>query len=219
MARAAAGPAAPRVSAPDLPDDLDEVSFQGPGAEISQAQIGRLDEEQDASRTLLTECVLDATGVDRLDLTLARLADVELAGLRAAEVVATRGTWRNVRSVGGRVGALDFGRAELASVELRGIRVDYLTLAGATAADVVFVDCAIGTLDLPGATLSRVRFEGCRADEVDTRDLRAEHLDLRGLDALSFTSPAGLRGATLATRQVELLAADLAVALGIDVRD
>ena len=91
-------------------------------------------------------------------------------------------------------------------------------MARATASDVTFVDCVIGTLDLPGATLSHVRFEGCRADEVDTRDLRAEHLDLRGLDAVAVTSPGGLRGATLAPRQVELIARDLAVALGIDVR-
>jgi uncharacterized protein YjbI with pentapeptide repeats len=219
MAGTAVGPAAPRVSAPDLPDFLDEVSILGPGAEISQARVERLDEQVDASRALLTECVLDASGVDRFDLTLARLSDVEITGLRVADVVATRGTWRNVRAIGGRIGALDLGRAELASVEVRGLRVDYLALAGATVSDVVFVDCMIGTLDLPGATLSRVRFEGCRADEVDTRDLRAQNVDLRGLDAVSFTSPAGLRGATLATRQVELLAADLAVALGIVVRD
>ena len=143
---------------------------------------------------------------------------MEVVGLRAAEVVATRGTWRNVRLTGGRVGALELGRAELSSVELRGMRIDYLTLAGAAASDVVFVDCAIGTLDLPGATLSRVRFEACRADEVDTRDLRAAHVDLRGLDAVGYTAPAGLRGATLSPRQVELLASDLAAALGIGVR-
>lgn len=219
MARPSAGPAEPRVSAPDLPDVLDEVSVLGPGTEISQARLEHLGAEVDAGRALLTECVLDAGEVDRLNLTLARLSDVDVTGLRLADLVASRGVWRNVRAVGGRVGALDLGRAELASVELRGLRVDYLTLAGATVSDVVFVDCVIGTLDLPGATLSRVRFEGCRADEVDTRDLRAEHVDLRGLDAVSFTSAAGLRGATLATRQVELLATDLALALGIVVRD
>ena len=218
MARAAAGPAAPRVSAPDLPDALDETDALEPDAEFAQARIRGLGERAQASRALLSECLVDATGVDRFDLTLARLSDVDVTGLRAAEVVATRGTWRTVRVVGGRVGALELGRAELTSVELRGMRIDYLTLAGATASDVRVVDCVIGTLDLPGATLSRVRFEDCRADEVDTRDLRAEHLDLRGLEAVAYTAPAGLRGATLAPRQVELLASDLATALGIDVR-
>ncbi|HWT34499.1 MAG TPA: hypothetical protein VN107_12080 [Microbacterium sp.] len=210
---------APQVSAPDLPDALRETGALVPDAELVQSRIARLGQRVDASRAVLAESVLDATSVDRLDLTLARLSDMEVVGLRAAEVVATRGTWRNVRLTGGRVGALELGRAELWSVELRGMRIGYLTLAGAAASDVVFVDCAIGTLDLPGATLSRVRFEDCRADEVDTRDLRAEHVDLRGLDAVGYTAPAGLRGATLASRQVELLASDLAAALGIDVRD
>ena len=104
-------------------------------------------------------------------------------------------------------------------MELRGIRIDYLALPAARVNDLLVVDCVIGALDLPQATLTRVRFEDSRADEVDTRGLRSEHLDLRGLEAVSYTDPAGLRRATLSFRQVEHLAPALAVALGIRVDD
>jgi hypothetical protein len=97
--------------------------------------------------------------------------------------------------------------------------VDYLSLRGATVGDLLVTDCTIQTLDLPLATLSRVRFDGSRADEVATDGLRAEHTDLRGLEALAFTRPDALRGTTLSSAQVEQLAPAFASALGIDVRD
>lgn len=56
-----------------------------------------------------------------------------------------------------------------------------------------------------------------RADEVDTRGLRATDLDLRGLEALAYTDPRGLAGATLEARQAEVHAVALAHALGIRV--
>ena len=97
------------------------------------------------------------------------------------------------------------------------MRIDYANLSMSTVTDVRFVDCRFGSLDLPEAALTRVTFEGCHADEVDSRGLRSQHLDLRGLEALSFTSPAGLSGATLTTRQVEQHSTPLAMALGIRV--
>lgn len=98
---------------------------------------------------------------------------------------------------------------------LRGLRIDYLSLPSAEITDVLFADCVIGTLDLPDARLTRVRFERCRADEVDTRGLRSVDLDLRGLDALSFTDPRGLADAWLTAAQAEAHADALAHALGI----
>jgi hypothetical protein len=49
--------------------------------------------------------------------------------------------------------------------------------------------------------------------------MRADSLDLRGLDALAFLDVTSLRGATLTERQIELLAPVLARAAGIDVQD
>lgn len=215
----ARGPLPPRLSAPDLPRVFESVDGLGPRADVLGARVVSLEGHVDAAHSALSESVIAEASVDSLDLTGASLADVEIATLRATELLARDGRWRNVAVIGGRIGTLDLSGAELDSVELRGLRIDYLSLRGAKVRDVLVADCVIGTLDLPLATLSRVRFDGSRADEVDSDGLRAEHTDLRGLEALLFGRPGALRGVTLTHRQVELAAADFARALGIDVQD
>ncbi|SIR52424.1 hypothetical protein SAMN05880568_0308 [Microbacterium sp. RURRCA19A] len=215
----ARGPLPPRVSAPDLPREFDDVGGLGPRADLFAARIVSLEGHVDAAHSTLAECSVAEASVDSLVLTGATLTDVEFATLRATELLARDGRWRNVAMIGGRVGTLDLSGADLDSVEIRGVRIDFLSLRGATVRDVLVADCVIGTLDLPLAKLARVRFEGCRADEVDADGLRAEHADLRGLDAVSFGRPDSLRGVTLTHRQVELAATDFARALGIDVQD
>lgn len=212
------GPAAPRISSPDLPDELEAVSALAPHVDLLGTRIVGLEGAVSGAHARLSECSLATASVDRIDLTGAALTDVEIEDLRAAELVARSGRWRNVRIAGGRIGTVDLAASELDSVELHGVRIDYLSLSQATAADLLVRDCVLRTVDLPLATLARVRFEGCRADEVDTRGLTLRDLDLRGLEAMSFTDPTALRGATLDARQVGLLALDLARALGIDVR-
>jgi len=215
----AGGPLPPRISAPDLPPQLEDVTGLERRADLLGARIVGLEGVTDASHSRLEECAVAEASVARLDLTGAVLTDVAISQLRATEVVARESRWRNVLLAGGRIGTFDLSGAELDSVELRGVRVDYLSLRGATVGDLLVTDCTIQTLDLPLATLSRVRFDGSRADEVATDGLRAEHTDLRGLEALAFTRPDALRGTTLSSAQVEQLAPAFASALGIDVRD
>ncbi|RZI94077.1 MAG: hypothetical protein EOO67_05355, partial [Microbacterium sp.] len=148
----------------------------------------------------------------------ATLTDVVLHDVSAAALTATEARWRQVEWTGGRVAALDAVRAEWDGVHVRGVRFDYVNLASAKLTDVLFTDCVFATVDLPEAELSRVAFAGCRADEVDTRGLRASHLDLRGLDVAGFTDVAGLRGATLSEEQAAFHGRALARALGIVVR-
>lgn len=215
MAARPATPLAPRVSAPDLPDDLDEVSSLSARGDLLGAVVTALAGEVDGAHSRLAESRVSPASVGHVDLTGATLVDVAIDRLRAVELVARDGGWRNVAITGGRIATLDGLRARWDSVVLRGVHIDYLSLGSAEIADVLFVDCRFGSIDLPEARISRLAFEGCRADEVDTRGLRAEHLDLRGLDALSFTDPRGLTGAWLSARQAELHAPAFAEALGI----
>jgi uncharacterized protein YjbI with pentapeptide repeats len=219
MQRHREGPAAPHRCEPDLPAHFDDVAALAPHADVEQSRVAGLTGDVDAVHARLVECRIADADVERLDLGGAVLIDVEVEAIRATALRAVEGRWRNVRLTGGRIAALDLSHADVETVELRGMRIDYLTLAHARVNDLLVVDCALGTIDLPRAQLERVRFEASRADEVDTRELAAHDLDLRGLDALAYTDPASLRGAALSPRQVELLSGSLAAALGIDVRD
>jgi uncharacterized protein YjbI with pentapeptide repeats len=211
-------PVAPRVGAPDLPDEFDDVEGLSPRDDLLRARIVALEPVTDASHAALTECAVTAASVDRLELLGATLVDVEVEALRATAISAREARLRRVRLTGGRIGTLDLAGAGVDEVELRGIRIDYLSLAGAKVEDLRIADCTIAALDLPQSVLSRVAFEGTRADEVDTRGMRADSLDLRGLDAASYLDVASLRGATLTAWQVEQLAPAFAGFLGIDVR-
>jgi uncharacterized protein YjbI with pentapeptide repeats len=212
-------PHPPRSAIPDLPGRIHDVVGLADRADLFQSRILGLSGSVDARHSQLSECVIAPASVDRLDLTGTSMVDVEVEKLRATEMIARSGRWRSVRITGGRIGTLDLADAELDAVELREVRVDYLTLGGARVSDLLVAGCRIRALDLPNAKVERASFVDCTADEVDTRGLRAQHLDLRGLDALQYLDPTSLRGATLAERQAVDLGPAFARALGIQLAD
>jgi uncharacterized protein YjbI with pentapeptide repeats len=240
MARTIQRPLPPRVSPPDLPDELDDGIGRRHGDHIGQ----RIPLAGDLAHAQFEQCSLSGSAALRspsptpagaprspeppgrvgqaqepVDLTGATLLDVEILDARTAALSLKDATIRRLRIAGGRIGTLDLSGAHVAELIVEHARIDYLSLAAAKIQDSLIADCTLATVDLPMATLTRVRFENCRADEVDPRGMRADSLDLRGLDALSFLDVAALRGSTLTTRQVEQLARVLAASAGIDVQD
>ena len=215
MARPVEKPRPPRLSPPDLPPELDDAAGARHGDHLGQ-RIALAD--GDLAHAQFEQCVLHGSA-DRADLTGATLMDVSVQDPQTPVLLLRDASLRRVRISGGRIGTLDLTDARIGELEIRDVRIDYLTLGGARAEDVEVADSAIRALDVPLATLARVRFAGCRADEVDVRGLGAEDLDLRGLDALSYLDVLSLKGATMSSRQIELLAGVLAAAAGIDVRD
>lgn len=218
MARTKDRPIAPRVGAPDLPREFTDA-VAAPRRELRQARLGGLTGEVDLSHASLEECVLPAPAVDTLALRGATLIDVDVSDIRAVSVGARDATLRRVRIAGGRIGTLDLAEARAAELELVDVRIDYLSLAGARVEDLRVEGCDIRALDLPQAQLTRVAFTRSRVDELDPRGMRATDVDLRGLDMLACLDVLALRGATLASDQVQLLAPAFAGAAGIDVRD
>jgi uncharacterized protein YjbI with pentapeptide repeats len=214
MARSTERPQPPRVSPPDLPEELEEGVGRRHGDHIGQ----RIPFAEDLAHAQFEQCSLSGAA-DRVDLAGATLLDVEIVDPRTPVLSLRDATIRRLRIAGGRIGTLDLSGAHVAELILEHARIDYLSLAAAKIQDSLIADCTLTTVDLPAATVTRVRFERSTADEVDTRGLRADALDLRGLDALSFLDVTALRGATLTVRQVELLAPVFARAAGIDVQD
>lgn len=206
----------PLVSAPDLPEQLDAAS-PGRSVDLHAVRI-ELEGDADLSHSTLEQASISGTA-GAFALRGTTLMDVELQNVQATTLAARDANLRRVRITGGRIGTLDLTDARIHELDLQGVRVDYLTLAGAKATDVRIENCQITTLDLPGATLTRVAFEDTRSDEVDTHGLRAQHVDLRGLDALAFLDVGSLRGTTLTVNQVERLAPVFAASAGISVRD
>lgn len=207
----------PRVSAPDVPEHPAAGGALRPLGDHEGCEWRQIDQVSDATRADFAECRFVDVRADRLVLDHASLVDVMVRNAVVTQVAGRGSRWRNVRLAGGRIATLDLTEAELDSVELRDVRIDYLTLGRARVRDVQVTGCTIGTLDLPQSSVSRMRFDDSRCDEVDPRGMRAEHLDLRGLDVASFLDPASLRGASLTEAQIALHAPAFAEALGIRV--
>ncbi|MFB7842104.1 pentapeptide repeat-containing protein [Microbacterium sp. NPDC056052] len=214
MARTTERPQPPRVSPPDLPDELDD----GVGRRHSDHIGLRIPLTEDLAHAQFEQCSLSGAA-ERVDLAGATLLDVEIVDARTPVLSLKNATIRRLRIAGGRIGTLDLSGAHVAELIVEHARIDYLSLAAARVQDSLLADCTLATVDVPAATVTRVRFERSSADEVDTRGLKADALDLRGLDALAFLDVTSLRGVTLSPRQVELLAPVFARAAGIDVQD
>lgn len=216
MARAPDSPAAPRVSAPDLPTALSpaEPARAGDFLATRFALTGQVD----LAHSSLEQCVITADA-DTVDLTGATVLDVDATDLRVASLTLKNAGIRRLRLAGGRIGTLDLAAARIDELELHDVRVDYLSLSGARCTDLLVRGCTIRTLDMPHAQLVRVLFEDCRSDEVDPRGLQAKDVDLRGLDAMAYVDTNGLKGVTLTSYQVQLLAPALAAGVGIRVQD
>ena len=216
MVRTPDSPTAPRVSAPDLPEVLSHAEPARAGDFFSArfALTGQID----LAHSSLEQCVMTADA-DSVDLTGATVLDVDMTDLRVASLTLKDAGIRRLRITGGRIGTLDLSTARIDELELRDVRVDYLSLGAAKGTDLVFAGCTIRTLDMPQAQLVRVLFDDCRSDEVDPRGLRAKDVDLRGLDAIAYVDTNGLKGVTLTSYQVQLLAPALAAGVGIRIHD
>lgn len=216
MARNTDSPIAPRVSAPDIPEQLTTAEPQR-GADLLAARL-TLSGDVDLAHSSLEQCVISAD-VGTLDMTGATILDVDIQGIRAASVSMRNAGIRRLRITGGRIGTLDLSGTRIDELELREVRIDYLTLGAAKGTDILVVDSTIKALDMPQAELRRVSFEHSRSEEVDTRGMRATDVDLRGLDTASFMDTNSLRGITLTAFQIQQLAPVIAAGLGIRISD
>lgn len=216
MSRTPESPAAPRVSAPDLPAHLDEAA-PARSIDLLAARL-ELTGTVDLAYASLEQCTVSADA-DSVDLQGSTVIDVEISGARIASLRLRDASIRRLRIVGGRIGTLDLSGARIDELLIDDVRIDYLNMGGARAVDVEVSNCGIRTLDMPQADLTRVRFSESRSDEVDPRGLRAKDVDLRGLDTLAFLDANSLRGTTLSGFQVQQLAPLFAAGLGIQVKD
>lgn len=216
MARATDSPAAPRVSAPDLPPRL-ESAQPSRGADLLQSELA-LAGAVDLAHSTIEQCRITADA-DSIDLTGSTILDVDANELRVASVTLRNAGIRRLRITGGRIGTLDLSGARVDELEIRGAHIDYLTLGGAKATDVLIAESTVRTLDVPQATITRMAFESCRSQEVDPRGLRAKDVDLRGLDVDAFVDANSLRGTTMTTHQIQQLAPVIAAGMGIQIKD
>jgi uncharacterized protein YjbI with pentapeptide repeats len=212
---------APRIDPIALPPlmdgDADELRAH---ATFDARRFADVDvEARDLIEVSFTECALTDVAANDADLRAARFIETTLDRLTAPVFRAARSHFRDVRISGSRLGSAELYESGWQSVHLIGCKLGYLNLRGAELRDVMFTDCTIDELDLGRARATRVSFPGSQVRSLDLTGATLTHVDLRSLDLQQLTGLEGLRGATLDSGQVAMLATLFAERLGIDVRD
>jgi uncharacterized protein YjbI with pentapeptide repeats len=110
--------------------------------------------------------------------------------------------------------------AQMRRVQLHGSKADSVNLRGAQLRDVSFVDCQLSHVDFAGATLIDVSFPGSTLHGAAFDNAHLKNVDFRHAHELEITSGwEALKGATITTSQLVMLAPALAEVLGIAVVD
>jgi uncharacterized protein YjbI with pentapeptide repeats len=155
---------------------------------------------------------------DETDLKGARLSEVHLDQANLPVVRAARSQWRDVH-VTGRLGSVEAYEAQWRSVHFVGCKLSFVNLRGAELIDVAFTDCIIDELDLVGAAATRVRLSQTRVNHLNVRQAKLRDVDLRGATLEVIEGLTDLRGATISSLQLTLLAPLFADELGLTVED
>ncbi|QCR42373.1 hypothetical protein C1N91_01255 [Curtobacterium sp. SGAir0471] len=221
MARTPTGTTAPRISAVAPRDLEDWAPAPGDvltGDRIEGKRIAVFDVAGERLPDLeLEECVVDVLRADGTDLRGLRVRDSVVETLDAPVLRASSSAWREVRVAGGRVGSAELYDATLNAVEFVGMKLGFVNLRGSTLTDVVFRDCVVDELDVADTRLLRVAFPGTRIRSVEGTNTRVEHVDLREADLDRVERLEGLRGATIGSEQLYVLAPMLAAQAGYRV--
>lgn len=147
----------------------------------------------------------------------ARVVESVFAGANVPVSSGARSDWRDVEVRDSRFGSVETYDAGWRGVRFTRCKLGYVNLRAAELLDVAFVDCTIDEIDLMDATARRVTFESTRIATLNASGARLTDVDLRGADVGQVIGMAGLRGATISSEQLQLMAPALADLAGIVV--
>jgi uncharacterized protein YjbI with pentapeptide repeats len=166
------------------------------------------------------ESALTSMTFDGGTLRLSRWSDVWMKAVRWLGTDLSGTDWMDVEIVGSVFAGTIAYDAQLRRVTLHESRADSVNLRGARLQDVSFIDCELSHVDFAGATLIDVSFPGSTVNAATFDNASCKNVDFRHARELQLASGyESLKGATITTSQLVMIAPDLAQVLGIAVVD
>lgn len=216
--------APPRIDELVLVDLIDgDDSALSPGASVEGLRFTSADlSERDLTGIRIGECEFGGVAAHETRLRGAVIRETLIERLEAPVLHAPRAELREVVISGSRLGSVEFIDNRWQSVRFVGCKLGFVNLRGSELRDLQFTDCDIEELDLGNARAERVAFDDCEVRALAVTGAALRDVDLRGLDFAAMSTlegVAGLRGATLDSMQLALLAPSLASHLGIRIID
>ncbi len=173
----------------------------------------------DAPNSRFLECAfrqVSITGgrMQRSGLRYVWARDLRLTGTTLAE-----SSWLEVTLIGSVLAGVQVFGSELRSVIFSGCKLDSVNFRASKLTRVTFENCVLRDVDFAGATLTGCSFPGSQLTRADFSKVTMEQTDLRGAELGLIIDTGSLRGATISSGQLAVVAPVLAEALGIIVDD
>ncbi len=166
------------------------------------------------------ESALSSMTFDEGSFRLSRWSDVWMKAVRWLGTDLSGSEWMDVEVVGSVFAGAVVYDAQLRRVTLHESKADTVNLRGAHLQEVAFVDCQLNHVDFGGATLIDVSFPGSTIQGAAFDNAHCKNVDFRHAHDLQLASGyEALKGATISTSQLVLMAPALAHGLGIGVVD
>ncbi len=208
-----------RVELPDLAPGRATDLTAGRGDLVGRTYADLVLDGLDLAGRDLDGCRFEGLTVGDWELTGSTVVEVLGDRLEVTTLTGHRPDWRDVRLGASRIGSAELTDGRVRSVRFTGCKIGFLNLRGSELSDVEFVDCTIEDLDLVRARATRVAFGGSRLGRLDLSGATLRDVDLRGAEFGDLTGWEDLRGITVSSAQLHLLAPALAARLGLRVDD
>jgi uncharacterized protein YjbI with pentapeptide repeats len=178
----------------------------------------------DAAGSIAKNLRLDEALLERVNLMEAKLekmglSDVIIKGCDLSAARAPESSWVRTHVWGGRVSGIDLSRSTLKDVTFEDCKMDMANFRYARLARVRFVSCMLTDADFQGAELHDVIFEDCHLERVEFSAARLKNVNASGSQLINLRGWRSLKGLMLDSAQLMDVAPQMALALGIKLKD
>jgi len=165
------------------------------------------------------ECALRQVSITNGQLAKASVRDTWMRDVRMTGTTLAEGTWCDVTVIGSSLAGVQLFGTEFRRVVFSGCKLDSVNFRAAKLTGVTFRNCVLRDVDFAGATLTQCSFSGSALTRVDLSKVTMDGTDLRDAELGLIIDGDSLRGATISSGQLAIVAPVLAAALGIVIDD
>lgn len=165
------------------------------------------------------ECILEKVILAESKLEKLGLLDAALKACDLSAAYCGMASLIRAHITGCRLTGTDFSRSTIKDVIFENCKLDMANFRYAKITRVRFVDCILTDTDFQVAELNQVSFEGCQLDKTQFSSCKIKDVDMRSSQLIEVRGWQYLKGATIGSEQLAAIAPQLALELGLKVRD
>ena len=114
---------------------------------------------------------------------------------------------------------LDLSRSTLKDVTFEGCKLDMVNVRFAKLTRVQFIDCIMNEADFQAAELTDVAFQNSHLEKVEFGQCKLKSVDARSSQLFDIRGWQSLKGLTIDSAQLVSIAPQLAVELGLVIKE